>query len=224
MKDRFYLLRVTDPRGNPDRLVVPYPVGQDKLGLAKARELWSRLSRQGFGVSALEMRQAEEEDDGEGELVGTLPVSALGEPPAPEVVTGKALIVPRPVTAVTPMPGGDLVSFVNALDPAAIAARIGELDREREALTVLYAAALARRPRGTTRPVDDPDPERLPPALAPGSLGMPEIEPTRFRRRERVAEFHTKVGSDFCVKANGHAQDDSDLMDAGGDGDEGGDE
>lgn len=42
-----------------------------------------------------------------------------------------------------------------------------------------------------TKPVDDPIPDKLPPSFAPGSLGMPEIEPTQFRSKERELQTIT---------------------------------
>jgi hypothetical protein len=39
----------------------------------------------------------------------------------------------------------------------------------------------------TPRQLDDANPDKLPPALAPGSLGLPNIEGTQFRSRERDA-------------------------------------
>ena len=44
-----------------------------------------------------------------------------------------------------------------------------------------------------TKPVDDPHPDKLPPSFAPGSCGMPEIEPTYFRNKERESVFVSPV-------------------------------
>lgn len=36
------------------------------------------------------------------------------------------------------------------------------------------------------KPVDDPSPDKLLPSFAPGSMGLPNVEPTQFRQTERV--------------------------------------
>jgi hypothetical protein len=46
----------------------------------------------------------------------------------------------------------DPSQFVASLDPDAIRRRLDELSREQSALRVLLRAALARRPRGQTKP------------------------------------------------------------------------
>lgn len=45
--------------------------------------------------------------------------------------------------------------------------------------------AAAIRARSAPKPIDDPNPDLPGSSLAPGSCGMPEIEPTRFRGKER---------------------------------------
>lgn len=48
---------------------------------------------------------------------------------------------------------------------------------------------LVQATKPAAKPVDDPHPDRLPAAMAPGSLGMPNIEPTQFRSKERVEQM-----------------------------------
>lgn len=150
MKERFYLLRATDPGGNVRSHVVPYLPGMDRAALGKTRLLWGRLVQKGCRFVALEKREAEDDDNETlGDLLETLSESALGEVSAPAQSTPSLHPAAHHAPGqFMPPPGQDIVSFVNSLDPEAIEKRIVELDREREALCVLRAAALARRPAG----------------------------------------------------------------------------